>query len=563
MLSGEKLVWIDQLTQKLTHEEILWVSGYLAGYSKYSTNKIEIKQFDYNNIINIIYATETGNSKKAAGILHSKLRAEGIKARIVAADNYNNKLLEKESHVVIVISTQGEGEPPEQGRQIYNYLHQRKEPLENLNFGIIALGSKSYPLFCQAGIDIEQQLIRLKAHKITHTALCEEDYEPVVDSWVLQLIKGLNLENEKPIKNEVKIISSATEKKDFQATLGVNIRLNDRDSNKVVHHLEFDLAEDIPYAPGNAVGFIPENEISTVEEILKITKTNHDELIISKGVTYPVTDYLKQKVNITYLTTATIKKLGDKIKSILPEKRTSLLNLLEENIDLCNLPIQEVCECLSPITPRLYTIASSPQAHIGQIHLTVALHEFESDGKIILGRASANLQNMELGRSLNFFIHRQKSFQLPADDKNIILIGWGTGIAPFRSFIAERAARQSQGKTWLIFSEENRTSDFYYQTELQNWQAEGVISKMQAAFSKSVSIPKNLKDVILENKEEIMSWVDKGGYIFISGLKIPTGEMVENALVEIVQSVKESTKEDALVYLKDLSRDGRFAKELY
>jgi sulfite reductase (NADPH) flavoprotein alpha-component len=327
--------------------------------------------------------------------------------------------------------------------------------------------------------------------------------------------------------------------------------------------LEFDLAEDIPYAPGNAVGFIPENEISTVEEILKITKTNHDELIISKGVTYPVTDYLKQKVNITYLTTATIKKLGDKIKSILPEKRTSLLNLLEENIDLCNLPIQEVCECLSPITPRLYTIASSPQAHIGQIHLTVALHEFESDGKIILGRASANLQNMELGRSLNFFIHRQKSFQLPADDKNIILIGWGTGIAPFRSFIAERAARQSQGKTWLIFSEENRTSDFYYQTELQNWQAEGVISKMQVAFSKSVSIPKNLKDVILENKEEIMSWVDKGGYIFISGLKIPTGEMVENALVEIVQSVKESTKEDALVYLKDLSRDGRFAKELY
>ena len=563
MLSAEKLALINQLTKELTPEEILWVSGYLAGYSKTTNSTIETQQFDFNKNINIVYATETGNSKKAAGILHSKLRAEGIKARILAADNYNNKLLDKESHIIVVISTQGEGEPPEQGRQFYEYLHQRQDPLSNLNFAVVALGSKSYPLFCQAGIDIEQQLNRLKARRITPTALCEEDYEPTIDSWVLQLIESLNIPYEKPVKNEAKIITQNTEKKDFEATLGVNINLNDKNSNKKVHHLEFDLSEDIPYVPGNAVGFTPENETADVDTIFKLTNTSYNSVIQIKGTSLLASEYLKSKVNIGYLTTATIKKLGDKIKSTLPDKRTSLITLLEQNKDLCTLPIQEICDCLSPITPRLYTIASSPQAHIGQIHLTVAKHEFESDGQTLYGKASATLQNMEVGKKLNFFIHRQKTFQLPADDKNIILIGWGTGIAPFRAFISERAAKQSPGKTWLIFSEENKTTDFYYQTELQNWQQEGVLSRLQVAFTKSVSIPKTAADIITEHKNEMLLWLEKGAHLYISGLKEPTGLLVENTLIEILKSVKNLSAEEASAYLKELSREGRYAKELY
>jgi sulfite reductase (NADPH) flavoprotein alpha-component len=563
MLSGEKQALINQITKALTPEELLWVSGYFAGLSKNTSGTIGIQQFDFDNNINIIYATETGNAKKAAGIIHSKLRAQGIKARIIAADHYNNKLLDKESHIIVVISTQGEGEPPEQGRRFYEYLHQRQDPLFNLNFAVVALGSKSYPLFCQAGIDIEKQLNRLKASRITPTALCEEDYEPIIESWVPQFTESLNISYEKPVKNEVKIITPNIEQKDFEATLGLNIILNDKNSNKKVHHLEFDLSEDIPYVPGNAVGFIPENETADVDTIFKLTNTSYNSVIQYKGSTILASECLKSKVNISYLTTATIKKLGDKIKSTLPEKRTSLIAILEQSKDLCALPIQEICDCLSPITPRLYTISSSPQAHIGQIHLTVGKHEFESDGRTLYGKASTTLQNMEVGTKVRFFIHRQKTFQLPADDKNIILIGWGTGIAPFRAFISERAAKQSPGKTWLIFSEENRITDFYYQTELQNWLQEGVLSKLQVAFTKSVSIPKTVADIITAHKNEILRWLEKGAHLYISGLKEPTGLLVENTLIEILKSVRNLSVEEASAYLKELSREGRYAKELY
>lgn len=563
MLSTEKFNSLNNFINTCTTEELLWISGYLAGYSKEKIRPEEKKNLNTNAPVTIIYATETGNSKKAATLINQKLKSEGIKCRLIAADHYNHSLLDKENCVIVVMSTQGEGEPPEQGRGFFNYLHNRAEPLPKLYFGILGLGSKSYPLFCQAAIDIEKQLNRLGALKLLPTGLCEEDYEPESQKWIIQFLNLYNIDYPKHEVKSTEILSSRIEKNEFLATLGTNILLNDIGSSQRVHHLEFDLAEDIPYVPGNAIGWIPENDTNEVRRILEITGYNSNEILKFKDNETTLFEILKSLANIDYLTLGTVKKISDKAAVLLPEERTSLFHLIKQHRAIASMPPGTLIDCLLPINPRLYTISSGPSAHTGQIHLTISQHLYTKNGLTFEGKASNLLINTLPGKQLKFFIHRQKSFQLPADDKNIILIGWGTGIAPFRAFIAERAARQANGKTWLVFSEDDREKDFYYQTELQNWQDEGVLNRLNVAFNSSVFKPKDLDKVLKDNSQEIIKWIDKGAYLFISGLKEPVGKQVEKSIAEIIQSEKNYSPEEANSLLKDLTREGRYAKELY
>lgn len=565
MLAQKNIDHLHTLIAQSSASELLWMSGYLAGLAAQShlaeNNNTNPKSTEVDTIT-IVYGTETGNAKKAATLATTSLKRAGIKTRLVAAENYTPELLEKETFILIVISTQGEGEPPAAAKPFYNYLHARKESLPNLRYGILALGSKSYPLFCQAGIDIDAQLNRLQAIQAIPSALCDDDYEGDAENWVQNLLESL--QNPFAVSKVPTVIKRPAEgKKNFKGSLGKSTLLNDNGSGKKVYHLEFDLPEEIVYNPGNAVGVIPKNRQEEVGKILALLKIPDEQKIHYNNQAYTIETILKEKVSIQYLPPTIIKKYGLLTGTDIPETRMDLYDLLRiyplQNL----LQVQELIDLLPGITPRLYTISSSPALHPCQIHLTVQMHNFQSKEEVMSGLASEFMTTILPGTELDFFLHTQKSFQLPPDEKDIIMIAQGTGIAPFRSFLSERDTIGATGKSWLFFGEENRVTDFYYQAEMQQWVSTGALHSIDTAFTKNTMQPSTLAEKLLLRADEIWQWLEKGSYLMISGEKEPAGKAVEAALLQLISKKMDGDEKKAGLFIKQLQKEGRYAKELY
>lgn len=565
MLAEKKLDQLYALISESSHADLVWMSGYLAGLAAQNipaAAKPVTAPPVAIDTISIVYATETGNSKKAATMATTTLKRAGIKTRLIAAENYKPELLDKESFFLLVISTQGEGEPPATAKTLYDYLHKRTEPFQQLQYAVLALGSKSYPLYCQAGADVDTQLKRLKATPYIAMGTCDEDFESDAETWIGQLLQ--HLQNPiAPVAVPTVVKRPAEGKKVFKGSLGSNIVLNDRGSSKMVHHLEFDLAEEIVYTPGNAVGIVPENEPVQVEKILGLLNLGPAQPVTHKDQATTLGEALGKKLAIHYLPISTVKKYAQWLGTEIPETRMDLYDLLRVYPLKDNGQVQGLIDLLPGITPRLYTISSSPAAHPCQLHLTAQLHQFTVEGKTYTGFGSSYLTSLKPGAELEMFLHTQKSFQLPPDDKDVIMIAQGTGIAPFRSFLAERDTNGAEGKNWLFFGEENRVTDFYYQAEIQKFADIGTLQQVTPVFEKNTYSPGKLAEKLLEQGAAVWKWVQKGGYVFVSGEKDPTGREVEAALLKIIAEQQAVTPQEATAYLKQMQKEGRFAKELY
>ncbi len=564
MLNEIKLKTFLDLVTSATKEELIWLNGYLNGVVA-QQSKIEIIAAKGSvEKVTIVYGTETGNSKKLATVFAQKIKQKGIHPKVVGLDQYRLTDLPKEEYLLAVISTQGEGEPPDAAKMFFDYIHNNSFKLDKLKYSVLALGDTSYPLYCKAGEDVDNQLSKLGGKRIAPIQKCDIDFDDDANAWFDAVLKELATEENKLKTIKVAPIAAPKPigKKIYTGTVLTNINLNDEGSNKLTHHIEI-IAEDVEYVCGDSIGVVPENPLQVVEEIIKLTGVNRIKKLEHKKDQYTVFNLLHKKLSIIYLTTRLVKEYGKIVGQEIPDTRMDLLNLLKIYPVKDSAQFEQVLNILNGISPRLYTIASSPTAHNGEIHITIAQDKYYFKGQQKMGLCSEYLNAFPVNAQINFFVQTNKHFRLPKADKDTIMIGPGTGIAGFRSFLAERDATGATGRNWLFFGEQHFASDFLYQTEIQNWFETGVLNKVNLAFSRDQEEKIYVQHKMLEHAETLFYWINSGAHIYICGKKDPMSIDVENIILLIIEQEGKQSKDEAKSYLEKLKDAGRYEKDVY
>lgn len=583
MLAEPKLKLLQDLVRTCTRDELVWMNGFLSGVLMNCHDQPSLAMAapaasaapatapapssapakPAVSKITIAYGTETGNSKKLAAELAAKAKKSGINAKLVSLDQYRLNDLSKEEYFFTVISTQGDGEPPATAKKFYDHIHQNGFKLGQLKYGVLALGDTSYPLFCKAGEDVDNQLQKLGGKRIAPLIKCDTDYEADAEGWWLQVLESLNNASA-PAAAAIApaVVAKKPGKKTYTGTILTNINLNDRGSKKQTHHIEI-AADELEYQPGDSIGIVAENSEATVKAIVALTGIDGNKTVSFRNENYTVTELLRKKVNIAWLPERVVKQYAGIVKQDIPETKISLLDLLKIYPVANAAQFEQVINILEPITPRLYSISSSPEAHSGEVHITVARDTFLVNEEVKCGLCSNFLSELAVDGTLEFYVHKNNEFRLPAPDKDVIMIGPGTGIAPFRSFLAERDATGAGGRNWLFFGDQHFTSDFLYQTELQNWVQTGVLTRLNVAFSRDQKSKIYVQHKMLENAKAFYEWLESGAYIYICGAKAPMSVDVEYTILQIIERFGSKTGAEAVAYLEKLKEEGRYLKDVY
>ena len=573
MLGESKLKTLLELIKSSSKEELIWMSGYLDGVLQSNGSVATAAQTTQAavtavsvpaiNKITILYGTETGNSKKLATEFAAKAKQSKIAAKVVGMDQYKLTDLTKEEYLLAVVSTHGEGEPPIAAKKFYDHIHNNGFKLENLKYSVLALGDTSYPLFCKTGEDVDLQLNKLGGKRIAPIQKCDIDYDEDANSWFSGVLKNLVVPPEtKPAPVTAAPTVKKTGKQTYTGTVTKNINLNDRGSNKTTWHIEI-AAEGLEYQCGDSIGIVPENDSQMVTDIIQLTNADGNKPVEFKKEKVTVYELLKRKANIVYLTERLVQQYATITGHAIPAGRKDLLDLLKQYPVKNAAQFEEILVGLNGMSPRLYTIASAPAAHDGEVHIIVAKDVYEVNGKKRFGLCSDYLGQLKEGRKQQFFVQPNKRFKLPAEDKDVIMVGPGTGIAAFRSFLAERDATAASGKNWLFFGEQHFVSDFLYQTEIQNWYETGVLSKINLAFSRDQKEKIYVQHKMLEHGEELYNWLKGGASFFVCGKKDPMSNDVEKALLSIIEKYGNKTPEGAKEFLEELEESGRYEKDVY
>ncbi|MEO8173755.1 MAG: flavodoxin domain-containing protein, partial [Sediminibacterium sp.] len=506
----------------------------------------------------------TGNSKRVATELATKAKKSNLLVKLAALDQYRLTDITKEENLFVVISTQGDGEPPVAAQKFYDHIHRNGFRLDQTRFSVLALGDTSYPMFCKTGEDVDEQLEKLGAKRIVPIRKCDLDYEQDANAWFNEILHTLTQQSvAKPAGIRIPPQPEGKpNKKIYTGTVVSHVNLHDIGSDKETYHIEL-LADDVDYLPGDSIGIVPQNPVELVNQIIDLIGISPDQKISFKETTHTVAELLQHKVSIFYLHERVVKKYASIVQQEIPEIKMDLLNLLNLYPVQDAMQFKEVLQVLPSQSPRIYTIASSPGAHTGEVHLTVEKDVFEISGEKKAGVCSAYLSGLSTDSSIDFFVQKNKRFRLPAADKNVLMIGPGTGIAAFRSFLSERDATGAIGKNWLFFGEEHFVSDFLYQTEIQDWHQTGVLNKVSLAFSKDQANEIFVHDRLREKGDEIFDWIRSGAYVYVCGQKAPMSVEVENELLSILEVHGEFTKENAKKYFEQMKQEGRYSKDVY
>jgi sulfite reductase (NADPH) flavoprotein alpha-component len=564
MLAEPRLKELQNWVASYSKEELIWINGYLSGLlaetktTVAATNAVAKK-------ITIAYGTETGNAQKLATTLAAQVKKTGLPAKLVSLEQYRLGDLEKEDYFFAIISTHGEGEPPIAAKKFYEHIHQNGFKVPQIKYGVLALGDSSYPLFCKTGEEVDSQLQHLGGTRVVPLQKCDVDYESPAAEWFNAVLQQLQQKETVAIAAPTvapAIAKKPTTKKIYTGTILSNINLTAKGSTKKTYHIEI-AAEAVDYQPGDSIAIVPENDAAVVEEILFRTQTDGAQTVQWKNESAPLYSLLREKIGISYLTEKAVQQYATLAQQTIAPQRADLLQLLRQYPLPVGISLGDALALLNPIAPRIYNIAAAPSAHAGEVHIIALQDVFEVDGQQQTGLCTRYFERLQAGDTIRFFVQPNKRFRLPAADKDIIMIGPGTGIAPFRSFVAERDATGATGRNWLFFAETDFTTDFYYQTEWQAWFNTDVLTKISLAFDNNHTGITTIQDKIKEQAHTLFEWLQNGAFLYLCGQKDPMSKEVEAALLEVIAQAGNMSASDAQQYFEQLKNEGRYMKDVY
>ncbi|MFC0874987.1 assimilatory sulfite reductase (NADPH) flavoprotein subunit [Saccharicrinis sp. FJH2] len=585
-LNENQLKAFNQLVEELSPNQLFWISGYLEGRLAATGIKSD-NTVDAATVVThqkarltVLYGTETGKSQKVAEELAKKAGENGAVVNLVSLYDYKPKSLKDEEHVAVIVSTHGEGEPPDMAEDFYSFITGRRAPeLKHVKFGVLALGDKSYRFFCKTGEDIYNAFEKLGAQNLTPLVKCDVDYEDDATTWVDTLVQKL-----KPSapgvfetnQGKTQATSEYSKKHPFLAPVLEKVKITGRDSDKEVYHFELSLeGSGLSYEPGDSVGIFTRNPNLLVERILNHSSLDPGQKVNLKLGEVTLIDALTYHLEITVLSMDILQKYYNKtqneaLKEVLDNSKileeflygTDLLDLLEDFP--YNWEAQELVDLLRPLPPRLYSISSSQESVGEEVHATIAIVRYTRKDRDRLGACSTHLaDHVVLDEKIPLYIEKNPAFKLPANGAKIIMVGAGTGVAPYRAFLQHRESQGKKGNTWLFFGERRFQSDFLYQVEWQKLLKSNHLERMDVAFSRDQKEKHYVQHRLKEQQKEVYEWLENGAHLYLCGDMKHMAKDVNRTLLDIIQDQGGKNIEEAQAYVKQLKKEKRFQTDVY
>lgn len=587
-LNPEQLARLQAATTDFTPTQLAWVSGYFWGVLNQQSGAAVAVPAQAAEVpsITLISASQTGNARRVAEALRDDLLAAKLNVKLVNAGDYKFKQIAAEKLLVVVTSTQGEGEPPEEAVALHKFLFSKKAPkLDGTAFAVFGLGDTSYEFFCQSGKDFDSKLAELGAERLLDRVDADVEYQTAAAEWRARVVEVLKARA--PVAAPAQLATSGavndihtspyTKEAPLSATLSVNQKITGRDSEKDVRHIEIDLGDSgLRYQPGDALGVWYQNDPQLVKELVELLWLKGDEPVTVDGKTLPLAEALEWHFELTVNTATIVENYATLTRS------ESLLPLVGDKAQLqqyaaarpivdmvrfspAQLDAEALIGLLRPLTPRLYSIASSQAEVESEVHVTVGVVRYEIEGRARAGGASSFLADrVEEDGEVRVFIEHNDNFRLPANPETpVIMIGPGTGIAPFRAFMQQRAADGAQGKNWLFFGNPHFTEDFLYQVEWQSYVKEGLLTRIDLAWSRDQQQKVYVQDKLREQGAELWRWINDGAHIYVCGDANRMAKDVEHTLLEVIAEYGAMDAEAADEFLSELRVERRYQRDVY
>lgn len=589
-LSPEQLARLQAVTTDFNTTQLAWLSGYFWGMVNQTPGAVAVPAQVQAAApgITLISASQTGNARRLAEQLRDDLLAAKLSVNLVNAGDYKFRQIGQEKLLVIVTSTQGEGEPPEEAVALHKFLLSKKAPkLADTAFAVFGLGDTSYEFFSKAGKDFDDRLAELGAERLLDRVDADVDYSELASAWRLQLTELLKARVPQAsvtqaavsVAGNINLVDSSpyTKEAPLTASVVLNQKITGRNSDKDVRHIEIDLgASGLRYQPGDALGVWYENDAELVQELLQLVWLKGDERVEINGDNVALAEALQKHFELTVNTPHIVEQyavlsrneallalVGDKPKLQSYAQSFPIVDMVRQAPTELN--VEQLTGLLRPLTPRLYSIASSQAENETEVHITVGAVRYEIDGRQRGGGASTWLADrIEEEGEIRVFIEHNDNFRLPADPQTpVIMIGPGTGIAPFRAFMQQRDNDGAGGKNWLFFGNPHFTEDFLYQVEWQNYVKQGLLTHIDLAWSRDQAEKVYVQDKIRARGAEVWRWLEEGAHLYVCGDANRMAKDVEQALLDVVVGHGGMDRETADEFLSELRIARRYQRDVY
>jgi sulfite reductase (NADPH) flavoprotein alpha-component len=588
----EQAELLNRLLPTFTESQKVWLSGYLAGAASplasvlSAPNQQAASEGTASKEVTILFGSQTGNAQGLAKKASKTLEGKGFHVTVSSMSDFKPNNLKKVKNLLVLVSTHGEGDPPDNALTFHEFVHGKRAPkLDELNFSVLSLGDSSYEFFCETGKQFDARLEELGGTRLYPRFDCDLDYDEPAAEWLQGVISSLGEAKDGiPAPTQATaaqtVESTYSRTNPFKAEVLENINLNGRGSNKETRHLELSLeGSGLSFEPGDSLGIYPENDPALVDQFLEEMNWDPKESIMinKQGEVRALRDALITYYEITTLSKPLLEKAakltendelkellnnGEKLKSYLEGR--DLLDVVRE-FGPWNSSPQEFVAILRKLPARLYSIASSLSANPDEVHLTIGAVRYHTNGRDRKGVCSIfTADRLQSGDSVPIYIQHNDNFKLPANPETpIIMVGPGTGVAPFRSFMQEREETGAEGKSWMFFGDQHFVTDFLYQTEWQKWLKDGVLTKMDVAFSRDTAEKVYVQHRMLEQSKELFEWLQDGAHLYICGDEKHMAHDVHETLIQIIETEGSMSREEAEAYLTDMQQQKRYQRDVY